>query len=640
MAFTYNTLIDFGEFSQDELDGKKDIHITTSPYWCIAVYRLKYPSTYDRTLDSGTDGNKGKSFSNDFTDAVKLEKDPLIIANCASLTCNSSKNNHIGTMSAVLLPDRDYLNLIFPGDYVFCWMLQDQDKFKKLLRFISEGKNTCTFGSGLKFYGRVNGIREQVRQNENGIKTARYMMNGTSFSELDSTFFYEQHLSENTGGLSTNIAKFNLDIDKIFDVRSKSEGLIPDVMVEGLIDVYLGKGIKKNLDSGSTDLETRSTFGTAGDYSFIVPTAIGKNFGKTIKSGKVLRGADVLEVLRGVQTYDQNVTVDQDATGSQRQAQLGKALNPNIKTEPSAVFAGENQPVQDSRRFTGTNLLGRMSITAPALTNKPLWSVLNDYLNPACNEMYATLKVNTQGFITPTVVVRQLPFTLNKKIDLIKTTPYSTLPIWKIPSGLMKAVDVGRSDGLRINFMSIFGNSGLVNERNASAQLVESPPRYDDLDIARSGLRTYIGTVNCYINETRDGNGPQQWMALLSDFVIGQHLMLTGTLTCYGIPAPICIGDNIEWDSVIYHIESISHECSMDSEGRKTFITNLTLTHGLSKNDDLTGIGNLNLFGRISGSIKESENASILDIYDGTKTNKDDTRSQYLPEVTKTDIFE
>jgi hypothetical protein len=65
---------------------------------------------------------------------------------------------------------------------------------------------------------------------------------------------------------------------------------------------------------------------------------------------------------------------------------------------------------------------------------------------------------------------------------------------------------------------------------------------------------------------------------------------LNGTLECVGISEPIAVGDNLEFDSVVYHIEQIVHNASINPQnGMKTFRTTLSLSHGVSIESDSSG---------------------------------------------------
>jgi hypothetical protein len=71
-------------------------------------------------------------------------------------------------------------------------------------------------------------------------------------------------------------------------------------------------------------------------------------------------------------------------------------------------------------------------------------------------------------------------------------------------------------------------------------------------------------------------------MECIADFMMGSHLTLNGTITLVGVDRPICEGDNLEWDGVVYHIETVSHVCQIDPmSGRRMFSTTLSVTNGM-----------------------------------------------------------
>jgi len=180
------------------------------------------------------------------------------------------------------------------------------------------------------------------------------------------------------------------------------------------------------------------------------------------------------------------------------------------------------------------------------------------------------------------LVARQLPFSSDFGPTDIATTKFLELPRWKIHPTLVRKVDVGRSDAMRWNFVHVYGDPGPVSDaaRYNTAQVPLNPPVRDDLDTARSGLKNYSATVSCHHSDINN-HGPLKWMALLADWLMGQHLTLTGMMEVEGVQSPICPGDNIEWDGVVFHIESVTHTCSMGG-GSKSFSTTLALTHGVA----------------------------------------------------------
>ncbi|CAM6004851.1 unnamed protein product [Sphagnum balticum] len=58
---------------------------------------------------------------------------------------------------------------------------------------------------------------------------------------------------------------------------------------------------------------------------------------------------------------------------------------------------------------------------------------------------------------------------------------------------------------------------------------------------------------------------------------------MNGSIECIGIVEPIAVGDNLEYDGVVYHIEEVNHVCSISREsGIKNFRSVLRLSHGVS----------------------------------------------------------
>jgi hypothetical protein len=86
-------------------------------------------------------------------------------------------------------------------------------------------------------------------------------------------------------------------------------------------------------------------------------------------------------------------------------------------------------------------------------------------------------------------------------------------------------------------------------------------------------------TVNCSFADLI--HGPREWMSIISDFLMGQQFTLNGSCAMQGIVSPICPGDNFEFMDSVYHIESVTHNCSVSGDGKKTFVTSLSLSHGI-----------------------------------------------------------
>jgi hypothetical protein len=258
-----------------------------------------------------------------------------------------------------------------------------------------------------------------------------------------------------------------------------------------------------------------------------------------------------------------------------------------------------------NRRFTKDEVLGTYLPFFPEFTNRPLYQILQQYCNPAINETYTALRVNPDGRIMPTLVFRQIPFTTEafqvpyvaKRVAssdlsledsdiglpplMTTVTRFLSLPRWAIPPVMITALDVGRSDATRTNFVHVYGASSLLqNNVPVQYQMVNNPPRIDHLDVQRSGMRSYSATVECWVDD-QVGKAPAVWMDLVADRMIGSQYTLNGTLHCFGIQSPIAEGDNTEIAGVAFHIESVAHNFAMHPDGKKTWSTSLTLTNGM-----------------------------------------------------------
>lgn len=539
-------------------------YASSNPYWIVAVYRLQEPVTYLRA--------KMGSYTTNQADGVKLRGAPLIITDdCLQLQVACSKSTYTSTLSASLIGSGlNYLSEIYPGDYVLAWMFTNQEDYSATLKSITEsGKNFNGFNSGLKFFGRLQSLRKHLQQNPQGPKQVRFQLNAVGFQELDAQIFFDPHLVNKVDQMGFIFAQLGIGLTDL--ISDNQKGFAVDKAIDKFLTVMLGKGIPINENTKTQGKATQIATGLSPQYPYILPGILGLKFNIGHDQEKsFVTFSDLLEKRIGIQEY-QN-----DASG----------VRGDGSVESDDQKASQFQP-------TITNpMLGDFIPAAPQFQNKSVWSVLQQYLNPAANEMYTCLRVNAKGLIMPTIVVRQLPFTSqafedreapnSAAVDVttpIKVTKFATLPRWVVDPVLVKAADIGRSDALRFNFVHVYGENGQPHG-DKTAQLVRNPPLRDDLDIARSGLRPYMMTVPCHLSDVVTG-GPGKWMALLSDIVMGQHMTLTGVLQTFGIQAPICVGDNLEWDGGLFHIEAITHSCQIQADGSKDFSTTLNLSHGV-----------------------------------------------------------
>jgi len=568
---TYDVIRDYG------LPPGSD-YLSASNFWVMAVFRLKYPTTYDRRLRS--------SRSTLYSEAVELRGRPMVITDdVLQMSVTSSKSSYMSTAQAQLIDAGiNYTSEIFPGDHVMIWMMTNETDYNSVvsrLRRLDSGDDVVNkFHDGLKFVGRVQSLRKKITQVPQGPRISRYTMACTSFDEFDAQLFYEPHLAEKIPQLGNYFGKLGAALNEL--VKEKGRGIDVNRAIPFFLDLLLGRGVPSNLKRGNDDPRLQATTGLTANYAYIMPSIIGKALGKTKTStdGGLTTYADVLEAVIGVQSYSE---LDPESTFFN----TGEVHSSVEDQQVAKNFSPEGTRYGASRRFAD-NMLGEFLPQTPHFYNKTVWTILQQYLNPAVNEMYTTLRVNPDGLVVPHLIVRQLPFSSNQLSTDLKVTRFLNLPRWGVDDALIRDVDFGRSNSARFNFIHVYGDS-VDRAQPFSAQIVRNPPIRDDLDIARSGLRPHMQTIPCSPADTR-GGGPAKWMELSSDFLMGQQLTMNGTMLTAGIQAPICIGDNVEWDGIVFHIEGVTHSCSIQ-DGQKTFNTNLVLSHGVAASPGGTDIG-------------------------------------------------
>ncbi len=623
--------------------------VSVSAHWLVCVVRLGLPLSFSRAT--------GRSVTTDVSQGAKLRGETLLIASdCMSLTVTGSKDSHTKSLMASLKQtDHNYLVEILPGDWVLAWMVNDETTFLDLMDRVSKAdpQDPCNqVDDGLKFVGRVSEVRSRGRlDRSSGVKSTDVTLTAQGFYELDTQFYYNQYLSEaDTDNIGSWLVKVGVDLDSVFGASFKDgQKNNSRALISTLIDLIVGKGVKNNKvnqaevtvrdlghqDKGSLQQTAgagTTDNGTEAPFAYLVPRVVGALLGLTAqdvsKNGGIMSYADIMATLMGVQKYSDNGNNDVD------QAILTPALD---------------QSSTDNRMYTGIELLGTYIPVMPTFTNKPLWSTLQQFLNPTVNEMYTCMRVNRAGRIMPTLVVRQIPFTTDAFSNALANQPPSPpyrdgthldvtrfleLPRWKVPSVIVNDFDIGRSDASRINFVQVYGQD--VNQSSGATfpqQTAVNPPIRDDLDIQRSGLRPYITTVACAVKDTV-GKAPTAWMALVADRSIGSQYTLNGTFNTLGIQAPICEGDNLEWENVVYHIESVMHHCQIEGSGTKSFTTTMTLTNGM-RSDGTSDTQSKN--GSNGGGSGGGNDNGNLPIYPGFLP---DDNTKYNPGVSIDDNFD
>ena len=533
------------------------------------------------------------------------DNDPLIVQNdCIQLEISSVKNNLTPNLKAVLvMTDVDYETAINPGDFVLANILnwdsgtvpskQPTQGFTDyetsadvLVNRIKSGLTINRLQDGFKGLFRIQSVRKTIQINPaNGVKIVRFEITAFAFTEFNNSLYFNPNLvNKNVQG---NFALFAGDIQKEWANLNNFSG-VPYVqeLIATLIRIFLGAGTSTTVTNG-----TQSSLTFSFNNQYTIPGLVGKLMGLTnyITNGNI-KASDIYTFLFGIQSYNAQATTP--ATGLNPVGSSVTSANPTGLTEKYPRFF-----------YTSTFCAGNTTLKADYWNNAKLWSVLNEYTNSPLNEMYTCFRLSPNNTVLPTVVFRQMPFTNddfvgqdfgildNGAASTIPVTKFTTIPRWKISPYYVFSLNIGKEESARINFVQYFAKSLFtVNGFDLSGETALHNYCFDGEDAQRSGLKPYI--VSNQFSDLPDQaiDFAAQWARLLSDYLFGGHLKLNGSLECVGIYEPIAVGDNLEFDYVLYHIEGIVHKCSISQEGIKSFRTFITLSNGISLSTSDAGL--------------------------------------------------
>jgi hypothetical protein len=488
--------------------------------------------------------------------------DPLVVENdCVSVSTCMNKGTLTPSMEATLKEtDVNYLTAVAPGDFVFVNMLNWEDDARDVAIRANNGDPINGPNDGFKGLFKVQRVSKNISVNEqDGTKTVFYRIEGYGFTEFNNTIYYNQNLL--ASGAQDNFSLFTrmFSFDWTQLINKKTGYFLLTYLVQQLICSFIGRGV--NLQ----DVDGISPFLPSANTHFAIPHLVGNLLG--IPHAKAAK--DVYNYIFGIQTYSANTNQS-----------MAQGLNP--------AFTGKSQFNGAGFHFTTDDLDGQTEFAPEYWNATKAWAIINQYTNTPLNEIYTCYRLYADNKVYPTMVFRQAPFTTQdfETRFNIKTpvTKFLTVPRWSIDSSLVYSFDMGRDEVARVNFYQYFSRGSSADKQGVGTTQEISAGNYafDSKDVQRSGLRPSIiyNLFDPFIEVT-----PKSviWSKIMADATFGGHLKLNGTLEMVGVIQPICIGDNLEFEGVVFHIESVIHTCFIEpASGIKRFKTTLKLSSGVS----------------------------------------------------------
>lgn len=485
--------------------------------------------------------------------------DPLIVENdCISVTTTMNKGTLTPSMEAILKEtDVNYLSAVAPGDFVFVNMLNWESDARRVAQNAKNKNPINGLNDGFKGLFKIQRISKNISVSEqSGVKQVSYKLEGFGFTEFNNTIYFNQNLL--ASGAQDNFGLFIRNISEDWANLINPRGFFNlQDLISILITSFIGNGV--NTIDYSDDFKK---FLPTANTHFQIPAVIGTLMGIP----QVTAAKDIYNYIFGIQNYSSN----------QNQS-LAQGLNPQFQSNFSGV----------GFHFTPVLVAGESFFNPEFWNATKAWSILNQYTNAPLNELYTCYRLGNGNRVLPTLVFRQTPFTTQDFEARFGINPsvtkFLSLPRWKIDSSLVYSLDIGRDEAARVNFFQYFSRIGLQDKGAGPAQEVQGINYvFDSADVTRSGLRPSI-VSNMFDPYTKASPQSSIWAKIMGDCVIGSQLKLNGTMELLGIDQPICIGDNLEFEGIVFHIETVVHSCNIDStSGIKRFKTILKLSSGIS----------------------------------------------------------
>lgn len=549
----------------------------TSPGYVLTFVRLENRDTVNYKLDSQT------------------TRKPLVVVNDAvSINIQYSKSNPIPTLSCILKQgDLNYITAIAPGDYVLANMVNWEKDAMDIRKKAEDEKPINLINDGFKGLFKILDVNMALSVAPSGEKLYQVQVTARGFDEFNNILYFNPALPEALSGSNGYLGLNSFHNFAPLIKRKNKQGNVQEIIKE-IINRTIGQGFDEFTKSGTKLNQIPA---------YQIPQAVGN-----------LLGISNAQYVSNINKYYLGIWPEQAADFASFFSSTNSIKSTNTKTEvpmaspapgtPGLSNDAENQAKSSSSEVsktsfyqTGIALQGSRTFAFEDFQYVRAWSLLTDYSNSSLNESYTCFRISPDGrSVYPSVVVRQKPFNTPhfenfidknppKPSGLIPHTPFLSLPAWKISPDLILNLNIGRSDAGRINFVIVSTKSQSIEPNfNEAAQIAMGNFVEDKRDIVRNGRKPY--PVTCYF-DSASAEIPaksREWALLIADWLFNGHLKLNGSMQTLGIQEPICVGDNLEFDGVIYHIETINHNMSISPEGVKSFRTNLTLSMGIDKN--------------------------------------------------------
>lgn len=497
-----------------------------------------------------------KNYTN--ADPLAVRKPMLVYSDAVSVVTTDNKASMSSTSTMVLkCGDINYATAVHPGDFVIINMVQWESDAQRIRDKAEALKPINEIGDGFKGVFKIQSVVKNLKVSKDGTKNLYVTITAASFTEFNNVVYYNPAIA--AAFAEQGAALYSTAIGDYYADKLKANSEVQEVVTD-LFKILIGQSRKK------FDAKIKNY----GNTHFKIPSTLGALIGRP-------------DIKFASEFYNYIIGIWKDSKNNNANStNIGPGMNPGFTSDSNFIR-------------TGMSIAGRKSVQIENWNNQTAWSIIMANINSAINEMYTTHRVGPDNRVYPTIVVRQKPFTSEHFTGGSAVTKFFQVPRWKVSANLLTDLQTSMNEAARFNFVQVFTRQlSDTAEQDMSQQIALGNFFYDEGDIERQGLKPYVVTSNFDFPAAKNGdNGKKlharEWAELVSDWVIDGHLKESGVLTFHGIQDPIAVGDNLEFDGIVYHIEGVSHIMTISPDGIKSWSTKVTVSFGMDMRSSKEG---------------------------------------------------
>jgi hypothetical protein len=495
-------------------------------------------------------------------DRSTIDETFLLGAHITKISTSKSKSQPGASFEIGLAPTYNWISMLTPGSW--CAILMSPNE-----SLPSSPKNIGTASqSTLKMLGRIDSVRSTMSVDNEGSRNITYIVTGTDWTSVFNTNVYLDPIVLTSGVLS---------LSAIGQAQAT-------VYAEWLNNIA---NSNKVLPSTTSNIKQLISFWGAGADSLVSNI---KTNSPSI-AGLTLNAGNQYEIPAEVRTY---LGLESSSMSKSIKVVSGKLSSDDTYEDVNDAYA-----IIQPDSVMGTH---------------SLWQLINDNCNNIVNEVIPELRWPENNKCELTLYKRSRPF-LNRKPPNLPKEASKNASYFKhvkshlIPVDQVMACNAGTNWRDSFNFIEIMPAipikelTGLDNAMKMEAQA-------SDIEaFTRDGFRPFQVTSHYAIYPEGTNNKEEvlftqmtQWKYLLKEWYFGTQNLLNGSISFIGQSNYIGVGDNIMVDSstvsltpmssaqsgktfLLCHVESISHDFIVDSEGSRNFYTSVQFVRGIIVNE-------------------------------------------------------